>query len=361
MKKLVGGPLFAVLFLFGCTANDSEEPSGQPENPPQEETSQTTEEPEVIAENLEAPWSIEKIEDTFYITERLGNIVQIEEGEAERQEVELDQEVSTAAEAGFLGFVLAPNFSESNEAYAYYTYEDGDDQFNRVITLHLEDNVWSEEEVLLEGIPSGSVHHGGRLAIGPDDALYATTGDASEPDLAQDLESLGGKIVRMDLDGSIPEDNPFSNSYVYSYGHRNSQGITWDSDGAMYASEHGASANDEINLIESGQNYGWPIIEGEEEQEDLETPLFTSGQETTWAPSGMDTDGEVLYVSALARNAVLEFDLETDEVNEVVSDFGRIRDVLIEEDNLYFISNNTDGRGDPEENDDRLYSMSLSE
>jgi len=254
-----------------------------------------------------------------------------------------------------------PDFSETNEAYAYYTYEDGGDRFNRIITLHLEDGIWNEEEVLLDNIPSSSVHHGGRLAIGLDDRLYATIGDASNSDLAQDLDSLGGKILRMNLDGSVLDVNPFSESYVYSYGHRNPQGITWDTDGIMYASEYGANANDEINVIEAGQNYGWPIIEGEEEQEGLQSPLFTSGQDTTWAPSGMDTDDDNLYVSALAGNAVLEFNLETEEVNELVGDFGRIRDVLIEENDLYFISNNTDERGEPENNDDKLYRMSLSE
>ena len=106
--------------------------------------------------------------------------------------------------------MLAPNFQESNLAYAYYTYEDSSGQFNRIITLHLEDNVWREESLLLDKIPSGSYHHGGRLKIGPDGKLYATAGDASEREIAQDLNSLGGKILRMNLDGSIPNDNPFS-------------------------------------------------------------------------------------------------------------------------------------------------------
>ena len=119
----------------------------------------------------------------------------------------------------------------------------------------MEDNVWREESLLLDKIPSGSYHHGGRLKIGPDGKLYATAGDASESDMAQDPNSLGGKILRMNLDGSIPNDNPFPNSYIYSYGHRNPQGITWLPDGVLYASEHGNDANDEINRIKAGQNY----------------------------------------------------------------------------------------------------------
>ncbi len=132
---------------------------------------------------------------------------------------------------------------------------------NRIVTLRLEENVWREESMLLDNIPSGTYHHGGRLKIGSDGKLYATTGDASVPNIAQDLDSLGGKISRMNLDGSNPSDNPYPNSYVYSYGHRNPQGLTWSSDGILFSSEHGNRANDEVNSIEAGQNYGWPIIE----------------------------------------------------------------------------------------------------
>ncbi|MDZ7834448.1 MAG: PQQ-dependent sugar dehydrogenase [Alkalibacterium sp.] len=181
----------------------------------------------------------------------------------------------------------------------------------------------------------------------------------STPDIAQDPDSLGGKILRMNRDGSVPADNPLTDSYVYSYGHRNPQGLTWSSDGSLYSSEHGNRANDEINLIEGGQNYGWPIIEGNQEQEDMVSPLFTSGGANTWAPSGMDYYDGRIYVAGLRGRAVFEFDLETDEQSEAVSGFGRIRDVLIEDDILYFISNNTDGRGDPKENDDKLYRLSI--
>lgn len=279
----------------------------------------------------------------------------------ERQRVELEKEIATASEAGLLGFVLTPDFKESNLAYAYYTYEDSSGQFNRIITLHLEDNVWREENLLLDKIPSGSYHHGGRLKIGPDGKLYATAGDASEPEIAQDPNSLGGKILRMNLDGSIPSDNPFPDSYVFSYGHRNPQGITWLPDGTLYASEHGNDANDEINKIEAGQNYGWPIIEGYEEQDGMVSPLFTSGEESTWAPSGIEYHNGKLYVAALRGNAVLEFDIETGEYREVITGLGRIRDVFIEENYLYLISNNSDGRGNPQENDDQLYRISVSE
>ncbi|MCC5895536.1 MAG: PQQ-dependent sugar dehydrogenase [Alkalibacterium sp.] len=369
MKKMLMSGLVTITFLSACTDNEQVDPATDNEESVEEnavdtdDLEQDEEENglEVVADHLEIPWSIDYFEDTIYLTERPGTIVALTDGESERQELELEEDISTASEAGLLGFVISPTYSETGEAFVYYTYESSEGQFNRIVRVVLEDTIWRETEVLLDQIPSGSVHHGGRLLIGPDEHLYATTGDAALPELAQDLTSLGGKILRLNLDGSVPEDNPFTDSYVYSYGHRNPQGLAWDTDGTLYSSEHGDRANDEINLIEAGQNYGWPVIEGEEEQEDMVSPLFTSGPDHTWAPSGMDYHEDKLYVSGLRGNAVLEFDLETNEERELFTGFGRIRDVYIDGEFLYFISNNTDGRGNPEDDDDKLYRISLSE
>ena len=358
VEKVLAISLFVILLLAGCSEKGQQNPGNAQKITIDQQESQQQ---EVVAENLKAPWSIDKVGSTFYLTERTGSIVMVENGEMERQSVELEKELATASEAGLLGFVLAPDFQESNLAYAYYTYQDNTGQFNRIVTLHLEDNIWKEESLLVDKIPSGSYHHGGRLKIGPDGKLYATAGDASEREIAQNLNSLGGKILRMNLDGSIPSDNPLQNSYVFSYGHRNPQGITWTPDGTLYASEHGDNANDEINMIEAGQNYGWPIIEGHEGEEDMFSPLFTSGGEETWAPSGMGYSDGNLYVAALRGTAILGFDPETGEQWEVITELGRIRDVLIEDNYLYFITNNTDGRGDPQENDDKFYRMPHSE
>ncbi|TLQ08990.1 sorbosone dehydrogenase family protein [Marinilactibacillus psychrotolerans] len=360
MRKIISYGLVLTALLSGCTPDQEQDPVLEPETEEPEETNDE-ESVEVFAENLDVPWSIEMVEDIVYITERSGTLVTIEDGNVDRQEVELEEEVSTASEAGFMGFVLSPDFPESDEAYAYYTYESDEGQFNRIVLLEREDNIWRESQVLLDHIPSGTVHHGGRLLLGSDDRLYTTTGDAAEPDIAQDLDSLGGKILRLNLDGSVPEDNLFSDSYVYSYGHRNPQGLAWSTEEVLYSSEHGDTANDEINLIEPGENYGRPVIEGEEEQEGMVSPLFTSGQDNTWAPSGMAYHDNHLYVSALRGNAVIEFDLQTDEERELFTEFGRIRDVYIDEGYLYFITNNLDGRGSPTEGDDRLYRMLLSD
>lgn len=363
MKLMLILGLASISLLGACTDTEDPEITEDSENGSEQKDIQEQDEMgiEVVADNLEVPWTIEAFEESLYLTERPGNILTITNGVIDRQNLELEEDISSASEAGLLGFVLSPDFSETSEAFAYYTYETGENRFNRIVRLVLEDNTWRESQVLLDQIPSGSVHHGGRLKIGPDDRLYATTGDAAIPELAQDLDSLGGKTLRLNLDGSIPEDNPFTDSYVYSYGHRNAQGLTWGADETLYSSEHGDRANDEINVIESGENYGWPVIEGEEEHEGLVSPLFTSGQDNTWAPSGMAYHDNTLYVSALRGNVVLEFDLETNEERELFTEFGRIRDIYIDGDYLYFISNNTDGRGDPAEDDDKLYRVLLSE
>ena len=357
MKKIYF--ILMVIMMAGCSTNTLSKPKDQGQDNDTAIQTLSNTEIEVIADNLEIPWAIEKIENLFYITERTGHIVKIQDGTIERQQVHLKKQLATAAEAGLLGFILAPDFTQSKLAYAYYTYVDGDQQFNRIVTLRQEGDVWHEEQLLLDHIVSGTFHHGGRLKIGPDGKLYATVGDAVQPSVAQDLSALEGKILRMNLDGSVPQDNPFPNSVVYSYGHRNPQGLAWSIDGVLFASEHGNSANDEINKIEAGQNYGWPIIEGNEMQRGMITPLFTSGSNTTWAPSGMDYVDDKLFVAALRGTAILEFNLATNKQRELVTGLGRIRDIVVDKQYLYFVSNNTDGRGNPQHNDDKLYRIPL--
>lgn len=371
MKRLMISAISASFILSACSNDSNEETEDkgkQTQNEMEHEQSQSddnqerkeTKGIETVAQGLDTPWSIARSDDVFYLSERPGKIIKIDGNKKTEQQVDLDKEVSTAAEAGLLGFVLAPDFKDSKEAYAYYTYEDNG-QFNRIVKLKLENDTWKEDEVLIDKIPSGQYHHGGRLKIGPDDKLYATTGDASDEQNAQDKDTLGGKILRINLDGSKPKDNPISNSYVYSYGHRNPQGIVWTPDGQMYASEHGNQANDEINEIKEGQNYGWPVIEGNEENDNMETPIFTSGSDDTWAPSGIAFKDGIIYSAALRGEGIMKFDVEKDEMKKVATKYGRIRDVYIVNDDLYFVSNNTDGRGNPSQNDDKMYKVSLSQ
>lgn len=350
------GMLVLILLLSACSARDNHHIKEEES----QETITAKIDATVIAESLQIPWAINKVGETFYISERSGSIMEVKEDSQSRQRVVLEKPLASAAEAGLLGFVLSPDFSNTKKAFAYYTYEDDLGQFNRIVTLKLKNDLWEEEKLLLDKIPSGQYHHGGRIKLGPDGKLYVTTGDAAtDPEIAQEVNSLGGKILRLELDGSIPADNPFPNSYVYSYGHRNPQGLAWTEDGVLYASEHGPSAHDEINRIKAAGNYGWPAVVGSETKAGVESPLFQSGPDMTWAPSGMDAFNGKLYGATLRGNAIRIFDLEKNETEEFISGYGRIRDVLIEDGILYFVTNNTDGRGTPNEKDDRLYMVNL--
>jgi glucose/arabinose dehydrogenase len=313
---------------------------------------------QIISKNLHTPWAIDFNGEQIYLSERVGTIARIEGTKFTRQEVKLNKAVKQGGEGGFLGFVLAPDFITSKQAYAYHTYEDAGNTYNRVVLLQEGKEGWKEIRALLERIPGSSNHNGGRLAIGPDHNLYITTGDSTKGELAQDLESLGGKILRMTLGGTIPKDNPFPDSYVYTYGHRNSQGIAWDSQGHMYASEHGPSGkpggHDEINLIEPGNNYGWPLIIGAEKHEGMINPLYHTG-DTAIAPSGISfgLDNQLL-IAALRGQKLYKFIPKSNQLTIVLDNQGRLRDVKIHNGKTYIITNNTDGRGVPSADDDRL-------
>lgn len=337
MKKIIALVL-CILVVSGCSNKEEvvKEVNGKEPNSI-----------EVVATNLHIPWSINQYENDFFISEREGTVAWVNEsGDVTHQEVIFSAPLANVAEAGFLGFVLKPTFDETKEAFAYYTYDEGGRPFNRVVTLKLEDSKWVETAIHLDGISTGKVHHGGRLEFGPDGLLYVTIGDSQNPELAQDPESKNGKILRLGENGEWE---------MVSLGHRNPQGMAWNTDGSMYASEHGQSAKDEINKIELGKNYGWPLIEGDEQREGYVSPLLQSGENTTWAPSGMNFHKGKLYVAALRGEGVLVVNVETRELEDIITGFGRIRDVYSNGKDLYFVSNNTDGRGSPAPDDDKLY------
>lgn len=351
MYKYFFGICFS-LMLAACSGNGADETDGNDEDSPDMRTED--DQVETVAENLDAPWMIENGDEGFYISGRNGELDLITDTGREEQQLNLSVPVEADSEGGLLGFLLHPD--DPARAFTYYTYED-EEKKNRVVELTKEDNAWRESDVIVEGIPGGPVHNGGRLEIGPDGYLYITTGDAGNEETSQDTESLAGKILRMHLDGTVPEENPFGNE-VFSYGHRNPQGIAWDEGGNMYASEHGSSAHDEINRIEAGKNYGWPEIQGDEAAEGMETPLYHTGEDT-WAPSGVAHHNGKLYIAALAGERLIVYDIESGEAKDFYDKESRFRDVYIKSGSLYAITNNTDGRGRPEEGDDRLIKIEL--
>ncbi|SDC05020.1 Glucose/arabinose dehydrogenase, beta-propeller fold [Paenibacillus sp. UNCCL117] len=318
---------------------------------------------ETAAEKLKTPWAIDFHGDVIYISERGGSMVKLADGVVQRQKVQLAKPVHQEGEGGFMGFVLTADYADTGQAYAYHTYKEGGQTLNRVVLLKEDGDSWREVKPLLERIPGSRFHNGGRLAIGPDKQLYITTGDAQEESVAQQKDSLAGKILRMTPQGDIPPDNPTPGSYVYSYGHRNPQGIAWSGDGSLYSSEHGPSGapggHDEINRIKPAANYGWPLIIGNERKEGMELPLYHSGERAI-APSGIAADGTGGFlVATLVGETLYRFNPQDNRMTVVLQEQGRLRDVKVKDGYAYVITNNTDGRGQAGASDDRLLRFKL--
>ena len=200
-----------------------------------------------------------------------------------------------------MGLALHPDFVSNHQLYIYHTYSNGTGVFNKVVMLTERDNKIIDSTTILDGIPAADRNDGGRIKFGPDGKLYVATGDARQPELAQNIDSLAGKILRVNPDGTIPDDNPFPSSPVYSYGHRNIQGLAWHPDtGEFYASEHGDVGNDEINLIKPGKNYGWPIEECDATQFERPVQCFNPAI----APGGIAAATEVVTALESAAPAL---------------------------------------------------------
>lgn len=313
---------------------------------------------ETVVENLDTPWAVDFLPDGKMIfTERIGN-VNIYDFDEKEKTIIAEISVTELSESGLAGIAVDPEFEENNFIYLYYTYENNNEIYNRVSRFILRDNKLVNEKILLDKIPAARFHDGGRIKFGPDGKLYITTGDATNPSTAQDTNSIAGKILRINKDGSIPEDNPFGN-YVYSYGHRNPQGLAWHPiSKQLYASEHGPTRNDEVNIIEKGKNYGWPIVECDEILGQYSNPIRCYS-EFTLAPSGIAFYKNDLYVTGLRgtqlRKIVFDKDHKTIlREEELFSSLGRIRDVVEHNGYLYLTTSNRDERGIPRPNDDKI-------
>jgi glucose/arabinose dehydrogenase len=333
---------------------------------------------EVVADNLYVPWSILfTSEKRMLVSERNGAIREVLNDILQSDPIYQFSDVAAFDEAGLMGLALDPGYQENNFIYACYTYQENDALFNRVVRLVDVPDQMVLDGIVIERIPSAHYHAGCRLRFAADGTLYITTGDALQPESAQDPTSLAGKILRLNSDGSIPDDNPIQDSPVYSLGHRNPQGLDWDPrNGLLYATEHGPSGSDglaggdEINLIEAGGNYGWPLVSHEEHADGLISPLivFTPAE----APaSGMFYRGIVFpqyqndfFFGALRGEGLMKVVISADDprviqnVEKIITSVGRVREVVEGPDGfIYFSTSNRDGRGTVKLDDDKIYRL----
>ncbi len=311
---------------------------------------------QVVATDLDVPWEVAFLADGgFLVTERPGRLVRLDAGGARLWTMDVPG-VEATGEGGLLGLALDPTFESSGLIYLYLTADDA----NRVERWWVSaDGALDGRRVLVDGIPAASFHDGGRLEIGPDGLLYATTGDAGDRSGARMPNALNGKILRMTLDGGPADD---ASDRIFSIGHRNPQGLAWDDTGRLWSTEHGrsgfGSGFDEVNLIRRGADYGWPEFQGDAVGEGTTAPVLHSGSDHTWAPSGAAWHGGSLFFGGLRGQALYEVRGLPDAPELVVHFFeelGRVRQVRVGPDGmLYVLTSNRDGRGSPREGDDRL-------
>lgn len=320
-----------------------------------------------IAKGLDTPWEIAFLpEGGILATERSGILALIDE---QGKQLTISG-VRETGEGGLLGLALHPDFANNHWLYIYLTSNDSGTLTNRVerYTYNADHSV-SDRVVILDSIRGSSNHDGGRIRFGPDGLLYITTGDAGNPQRAQDPQALEGKILRLTDEGKVPEGNPWGNP-VYSIGHRNPQGLAWDSQGRLWATEHGPSGgetgNDELNLIEAGKNYGWPVSRGMETRAGMETPKLESGRGNTWAPAGLEIVNDVAYFPGLRGSALYAVDLKDVRPENLRTyfkgEYGRLRVARLGPDGLLYLgTSNKDGRGSPKPDDDQLLKIDLTQ
>lgn len=316
----------------------------------------------IVAQDLDTPWALAFLPDnSILFTEREGRVGFIDKN-GSLQQIAVISEVKEIGEGGLLGIAVHPEFEKNHFIYVYYTYSgDNNNTRNRVVRYLFENNAINNPKIIVDAIPGNANHDGGRIKFGPDGFLYITTGDSQEPSFAQSKTSLAGKILRVTDDGKPAPGNPL-NTLVYSYGHRNPQGLAWDKNGQLFATEHGRSGIqsglDELNRIEPGKNYGWPTIEGDKKQTGMETPILNSGPTDTWAPSGMAYVNGSLFFAGLRGQGLYEAVMTGSTVSlkkHFDHEFGRIREVVLGPDGyLYISTSNRDGRGTPLAQDDKI-------
>lgn len=341
LRSLTAG----ILGLGGCLRSSGSDPTTTTEQAPFRI--------ETVTMELEVPWGTAfGPEGDLYVTERPGRVQRVTpKGTRNELVTDLTDRVAATGEGGLLGLAFHPN--DPDLAYTYQTYEGDEGLANRVVRHRVGDD-FARESVVLDGIPGATIHDGGRIAFGPDDALYVTTGDASRSQLAQDRDSLAGKVLRLTPEGNPHPDNPFGNA-VFTYGHRNPQGIAWQG-GVPYVTEHGPATDDEINVLHAGANYGWPEVKGPSDDEAFTdpvtayTPTIAPASATFYSGPLAEWQGDFFF-GTLAGVHLHRVRIEDGEVVEqerlLDGKYGRLRTVFTGPDgHLYVTTSNRDGRGD---------------
>jgi glucose/arabinose dehydrogenase len=309
-----------------------------------------------LVDRLEVPWGVDFLPDgAAVVTERIsGRVLQVA-GDGTVDELGAIASTVPEGEAGLLGVAVSPTFDTDRTLFLYTTT--GSD--NRVLRAELDGTRLGEPTVVLDGIPRGFIHDGGRIAFGPDGYLYVSTGETGDPELAQDPDSLAGKILRITADGAPAPGNPDPDSPVWSLGHRNVQGLAWDDDGRLWASEFGDSTWDELNLIEKGGNYGWPEVEGTGGAPEFIDPQVVWPVDQA-SPSGLAWSDGHLWMAGLRGQRLWRIGVSADGRASrpkayFTEDYGRLRTVATAPDGtLWLTTSNQDGRGDPSPDDDRI-------
>lgn len=315
-----------------------------------------------VATDLDVPWSVAYLPDGgALVTERQTAEIKLVEADGSVRTLGTVPGVVPGGEGGLLGIAVSPDFATDNYVYAYITAADD----NRIVRMTFDGESLGEPEVIFDGIAKNVFHNGGRLKFGPDGMLYATTGDAGTTSLAQDPNSPNGKILRLTPDGEPAPGNPIEGNPMWSMGHRNVQGIAWDDEGRLWASEFGQDTWDELNLIEPGENYGWPVVEGQGDDPQYVDPL-AQWPTSQASPSGITIAEDTVWMAALGGRRLWGVPIADGGLNGepqafFVNEYGRLRAVESAPDgSLWLVTNNTDGRGRPTQGDDRILRLTLN-
>jgi len=317
---------------------------------------------EILATNFDKPWSIAFADERIFVSEKSGKIrVVTPSGLLDSPLIAL--RTPDIFGGGLLGLTTHPNFENNHFLYAYYTYEENNQLWNKVIRITEENNKAKEITTIIDKIPGSAFSNGGVIKFGPDEKLYIGTGSVSDSlKESQNLDSLIGKILRLNDDGTIPSDNPFKNSPIFTYGHRNPTGLAWNNQGVMFETESGPTKNDEINLIVAGSNYGWPDAQCYTNDKSFTNPLecFDPGLEPGgiifYSGDKLNLENNMILASQKATN-LFEVEISDNDVNlqRILSGVGRIRDVAQGPDGyVYILTTNTDGKAFPAVDDDKL-------